>query len=144
MEQWIAQATTGELAKLNIWASLLPDDIRAQAKASDERFRRGQPLSIFDGVPVAFKEMIRVRGHGIHDGQDVSNFTCVPGGAPSFGSACLSDDPMVARFRKLGAIIVGTTVMTEGGVTPLGWSAHWQGPFNPYNLEHYPGQDERS
>lgn len=141
MERWIAKATSGELAKLNIWSSLLPDNIRAQAKASDERFRRGQPLSVFDGVPVAVKEMIRVSGHGIHAGLDASNFNLAPGGAPSFGSACPSDDPIVARFRELGAIIVGTTVMTEGGVSPLGWSAHWQGPFNPYNLEHYSGQN---
>jgi hypothetical protein len=25
------------------------------------------------------------------------------------------------------------------GVTPLGWSAHHQGPLNPHNTSHYPG-----
>jgi Asp-tRNA(Asn)/Glu-tRNA(Gln) amidotransferase A subunit family amidase len=41
-----------------------------------------------------------------------------------------ADDPIVARFRKLGAIIIGTTVMTEFGVTPLGWSSVFQGPVS--------------
>ena len=30
------------------------------------------------------------------------------------------------RLRAAGCVLVGTTVMTEFGVTPLGWSAHWQ------------------
>lgn len=38
-----------------------------------------------------------------------------------------------------GAIILGSTVMTEFGVTPLGWSAHFQGPRNAHHPGHYPG-----
>ena len=49
------------------------------------------------------------------------------------------DDPIVARFRELGAIILGTTVMTEGGVTPLGYCVHYRGPFNPHGVGHYSG-----
>ena len=128
MERWIAAATGSRFSKLNMFASLKPDDIREQAAESTRRFKNGRPLSIFDGVPIAVKDMIRVRGHCIHDGL-----------GKTMGTSCLSDDPIVARFRAAGAIIVGTTVMTEGGVTPLGWSAHWQGPLNPYNFEHYSG-----
>jgi Asp-tRNA(Asn)/Glu-tRNA(Gln) amidotransferase A subunit family amidase len=46
---------------------------------------------------------------------------------------------MVARLRAAGAIILGGTIMTEGGVTPLGWSAHFQGPYNVYNFDRYCG-----
>jgi len=49
------------------------------------------------------------------------------------------DDLLARRLRDAGAIHVGVTVMTEGGVTPLGYSAHFDGPFNPYNVDHYPG-----
>ena len=47
--------------------------------------------------------------------------------------AALADDPIVARFRAEGAVIVGQTAMTEWGVTPLGWSMWAQAPRNPHN-----------
>jgi len=49
------------------------------------------------------------------------------------------DDLLVARFRELGAIILPPTSMTEGGVTPVGYSTYIQGPFNPYSTDHYSG-----
>jgi Asp-tRNA(Asn)/Glu-tRNA(Gln) amidotransferase A subunit family amidase len=33
----------------------------------------------------------------------------------------------------------GSTIMTEGGVTPLGYSAHFQGPSSAYSPFHYSG-----
>ena len=36
--------------------------------------------------------------------------------------------------------MVGLSVMTEGGVTPLGYAPFFLGPFNPHNASHYPGQ----
>jgi len=32
--------------------------------------------------------------------------------------------------------------MTEGGVTPLGYAPFFDGPFNPHNASHYPGQGQ--
>jgi amidase len=49
------------------------------------------------------------------------------------------DDPLVAKFREAGAIILGLTVSTEGGITPLGYSFWFDGPFNPYNTAYYSG-----
>ena len=52
------------------------------------------------------------------------------------------DDLMVQRFRQVGAIVIGTTTMTEFGRCPLGYNSHDQGPFNPYSShdsKHYPG-----
>lgn len=49
------------------------------------------------------------------------------------------DDVMVKRFREAGAIILGTTVMTEYGRCPLGYNSHFQGPFNPYDENCYSG-----
>ena len=40
------------------------------------------------------------------------------------------------RFRDLGALVLPPTVMTEGGVTPIGYSVNPGGPFNPYNASH--------
>jgi Asp-tRNA(Asn)/Glu-tRNA(Gln) amidotransferase A subunit family amidase len=118
------------LKEWNMFVQILPDDILEQAAASDKRFAEGKPLSIWDGVPVAVKDMVRVKGHTMFDGKRFRTERNNP---------AKKDDLIVERFRKLGAIIVGTTVMTEFGVSPLGYNVHYQGPYNPYNFSHYSG-----
>ena len=140
-----------KLEHLRIFSSFRPDDIRRQALQSDQRWKHGKPLSVFDGVPVAMKDMIAVAGHRLCYG--------------SMLSACKEmheDDVLSRRLREAGAIHIGGTVMTEGacsksflfvayeilcsntltskgGVTPLGYAKHFDGPFNPYSLDHYTG-----
>lgn len=116
-----------------IFSSFLPDDIMIQAFESDERFLRGEPISIFDGVPIVVKDMASVKYHVIYDGKNPS---------PEFRDLWVfgaEDDIIVARLREQGAIIFGVTIMTEGGVTPLGYNAHFKGPLNPYSTSHYSG-----
>jgi Amidase len=115
-----------KLEHLHMFSSLLPDDVLQQAKESDARWKSGQPLSVFDGVPVGVKDMVRVQGHTLCYGS-------------KWCSTDDSEDIIVARFRQAGAIILGVTVITEGGVTPLGYSLAFDGPFNPYNTDYYPG-----
>lgn len=115
-----------------IFSSIIPSDVLEQARASDARHLAGQPLSIFDGVPVAFKDSCDVKGHIIYDGKD-------PEPANEYLKPSAKDDLVVSRMRELGAIILGVTVMVEGGVSPLGWNAHWQGPVSPYSTNRYSG-----
>jgi len=49
------------------------------------------------------------------------------------------DDILITRLKNVGAIIFGVTIMTEGGVSPLGFNAHFQGPVNAYDENHYSG-----
>ena len=42
-----------------------------------------------------------------------------------FTGICTVDDTMVTRFRELGAIVMGLTIMVEGGVSPLGYNSHF-------------------
>jgi Asp-tRNA(Asn)/Glu-tRNA(Gln) amidotransferase A subunit family amidase len=100
-----------------------------QARASDERWKLGAPLSVLDGVPIAVKDMVHVTNHKLCYGSQ----SCIP------ASDNNEEDAMVANFRDLGAIILGVTVSTEGGVTPLGYSLWWDGPFNPFDVNYYPG-----
>lgn len=93
-----------------------------EAEASGKRYSEGKPLSVFDGVPIAIKDMITIKGLYTHYGTNLSAAVQAE-----------SDDPIVARFRAVGGIIVGATVMTEFGVSPLGFNAKHQGPANPFN-----------
>lgn len=116
-----------KLEHLHMFASLKPDEVRQQAKLSTERYKAGQSLSIWDGVPVAVKEEIAIQGH------------LVCHGSRNFCTRAENDDLLVSTLRQAGAIILGSTVMTEGGVTPLGYSLAFDGPMNPFDTEYYSG-----
>jgi hypothetical protein len=127
----LAAIPHAERALGRIFMQISSKDVEVEAAESARRWRKGAPRSIFDGVPVAVKDMITVRGFHMRDGSSVRR---------NHGQTrATSDDPIVTRLRAAGAVIIGTTTMTEFGVTPLGWSAHWRGPRNPHNRSHYPG-----
>jgi len=102
--------------------------VMTQAKTSEERWKQNKPLSILDGVPIAFKDMVLIKG-----------FVKTNGSAAraKFDPPSVENEEVILRFKSLGAIILGTTTMTEGGVTTWGYCAHANGPFNP----HGPGID---
>jgi Asp-tRNA(Asn)/Glu-tRNA(Gln) amidotransferase A subunit family amidase len=122
-----------EKRKFRIFSSILVEEVVESARASSERWRRGEPLSVFDGVPVAFKDMMDVKGHIIYEGRNPH---------PSHSAEWIlakEDDLMVERLRAMGAIIFGVTIEVEGGVSPLGYNAHFQGPVSPYSWNRYSG-----
>lgn len=126
VHQWEAEG-------FRIFSSLHDDEVMAEARLSDLRWQSGAPLSAFDGVPVAFKDMMDVKGHTIYNG-----------GNPSSAHASEwivsdKDDLMVTRLRALGAIVFGVTITVEGGVSPLGYNAHFQGPTSAYHTNRYSG-----
>ncbi|KAH8098629.1 hypothetical protein JL720_1587 [Aureococcus anophagefferens] len=41
--------------------------------------------------------------------------------------------------RDAGAIVVGATVMTEFGISPIGWNAHYGGARNPWDADRCAG-----
>jgi Asp-tRNA(Asn)/Glu-tRNA(Gln) amidotransferase A subunit family amidase len=127
-----AMATVREWEKdgFIIFSSLIESDVLKQAEESDRRHADGNPLSIFDGVPIAFKDSVNVTNHPRYDGKHPD--------VPDYAN-CEVDDIIVKRFRQLGAIIFGVTVMTEGGTSPFGFNAHFQGPVNPYGPKFYSG-----
>ena len=132
---WAMERVLSAVRKLghyHVFVTVLEEDVRRQAKESEERLQRGEARSVFEGVPVAIKDMVAVRGHPFSEG------TVWPPG-DRHNKAAEEDDNIVRLFREAGAIILGTTVMTEFGVTPLGYSVHFHGPLNAYNSSHYCG-----
>src|SRR5258705_7868076 len=71
-----------------------PDDARAVAKASTERWQNGEPMGTLDGVPVTIKDNIATKGQP------------VPLGAASVRHVPAERDaPPAARLREAGAVI---------------------------------------
>jgi aspartyl-tRNA(Asn)/glutamyl-tRNA(Gln) amidotransferase subunit A len=99
-----------------------------EADASTARWRAGRPLGPLDGVPFVVKEQTAVRGLPRKSGAPYSD------GAPQ-----PEDATCVARLRALGAIPLGTTPMTEWGMTPLGCNLHRVLPRNPHATDSVAG-----
>ena len=101
---------------------------RAEAEASAERWRRGAPLGPLDGVPFVVKEEMSVAGLPVRAGSDLTDAT-----------PAVRDGTCVARLRAAGAIVIGTTPMTEYGMTPIGFNPKRVMPRNPHALDRVAG-----
>jgi Asp-tRNA(Asn)/Glu-tRNA(Gln) amidotransferase A subunit family amidase len=103
-------------------------DVMQQAAASTQRWKDNQPLSIFDGVPVAIKDEI-----------DQAPYPTTVGTRFLGASPATRDATVVARMRAAGALLIGKTNMHEIGIGVTGNNPHHGTPRNPYNPDHYTG-----
>ncbi len=95
------------------------------AAQSDARRQAGQPASRIDGIPISVKDLFDVHGY-----------------TTMAGSRVLADRPVaqrdamiVKRLREAGAIIVGTTNMTEFAYSGLGLNPHYGTPLSPWDRQ---------
>src|SRR5260370_13991563 len=77
-----------------------PDGARATARASTERWHKGEPTGSLDGVPTTLKENVATKGVPVPLGAATTKL--VPAAA---------DAPPAARLRDAGAVIFSTTTM---------------------------------
>jgi len=105
-----------------------PDGARAVAKASTERWQKGEATGVLDGVPVTVKDNIATKGQP------------VPLGAASVKLvAAAADAPPAARLREAGAIIFAKTTMPDYGMLSSGLSSFHPLTRNPWDLSKNPG-----
>lgn len=104
------------------------DVARKEASASANRWRKNEPLGPLDGVPFAVKEETAVAGLPTRGGSDLTDPT-----------PAARDATCVTRLRAAGAIVIGTTPMTEYGMTPLGFNPKRVMPRNPHATDHVAG-----
>ena len=105
-----------------------PDGARAVAKASTERWQKGEPMGLLDGVPVTIKDNIATKG------------VPVPLGAASVKQVPAERDaPPAARLREAGAVIFSKTTMPDYGMLSSGLSSFHPLTRNPWDLSKNPG-----
>ncbi|KAG0241324.1 hypothetical protein BGW41_006043 [Actinomortierella wolfii] len=105
------------------------ESILEQAKASAQRYKNGQPLSIVDGVPVVVKDEVDVQGYETGVGTNFINK----------GKPAAQDAHTVALLRAHGALIVGKSVMHEIGLGITNCNPSTCTPRNPYHPGHHTG-----
>ena len=105
-----------------------PDGARAAAKASTERWQKGEPIGPLDGVPVTIKDNIATKGVPVPLGAATTKL--VPAAA---------DAPPAARLREAGAVIFSKTTMPDYGMLSSGLSSFHPLTRNPWDLSKNPG-----
>jgi aspartyl-tRNA(Asn)/glutamyl-tRNA(Gln) amidotransferase subunit A len=105
-----------------------PEGARAAAKASTERWQKGEPTGPLDGVPTTIKENIATKGVPVPLGAATTKL--VPAAA---------DAPPAARLREAGAVIFSKTTMPDYGMLSSGLSSFHPLTRNPWDLSKNPG-----
>ncbi len=128
----VAQAVLDHMARwepaLCATYLLQPELTLAQARASEARWRAGQPLSALDGVPVTLKDNIATAGDPM------------PLGTAATGlNVMAADAPPAARLREAGAVLVAKTTMPDYGMLSSGLSSFHALARNPWDLSKTPG-----
>jgi aspartyl-tRNA(Asn)/glutamyl-tRNA(Gln) amidotransferase subunit A len=114
--------------QLNAFCIVDADGALASARASEERWRRGEPVGALDGVPATLKDLVQMRGFPTRRGSRLTE------PLPD-----TEDSPPTARLREAGAVILGKTTTPE-----FGWKAIGDSPLtgitrNPWKLDRTPG-----
>ncbi len=122
------EASNGANPPLRAIIAVDREDVLKQAMAATKRIQNGQPLSAFDGVPVAVKDEV-----------DMVPYPTTVGTAFLGKSPAAADATVVARMRAAGALLIGKANMHEIGIGVTGLNPHHGTARNPYNPAHYTG-----
>ena len=108
-----------------VYISVTPDRALMEAEAARARYRAGNPLSPFDGVPLAWKDLFDVRG------------TVTTGGSDLYKNnpKAKEDGPLVTLAARAGMVCTGKLNTTEFAYSTTGTNPHFGNPVNPYSKD---------
>jgi aspartyl-tRNA(Asn)/glutamyl-tRNA(Gln) amidotransferase subunit A len=105
-----------------------PERALNEARASEARWLKGQPIGPLDGVPVTIKDNIATRGDPTPLGSAATDMTPAE-----------ADAPPAARLSEAGAIVFAKTTMPDYGMLSSGLSSYHKLTRNPWKLDSNPG-----
>ena len=115
----------GKRAFVKVWKA----QALAAAEASDQQRKAGLAAGPLAGIPVSIKNLCDVAGETTLAGSKALD------DAPP----AKADAPVVARLRAAGAVIVGSTNMSEFAFSGVGANPHYGTPGNPADRKRVPG-----
>jgi aspartyl-tRNA(Asn)/glutamyl-tRNA(Gln) amidotransferase subunit A len=127
--------TRAALDRIDRWESQLqatyllrPEEALTQARASEARWQRDEPLGPLDGVPYTLKDNIATRGDPM------------PVGTAATALIPAADDaPPAARMREAGGVLLAKTTMPDFGMLSSAVSTFHPLTRNPWDLRMTPG-----
>ncbi len=100
----------------------LPDRALREAQASHRRQRAGERAGPLDGVPIAWKDLIDLKG----------TVTTCASRTRDENPAAKADAVMASHASGAGLISIGKTNLTEFAFSGIGLNPHWGTPRNPF------------
>ncbi|HEY1405698.1 MAG TPA: Asp-tRNA(Asn)/Glu-tRNA(Gln) amidotransferase subunit GatA [Spirochaetota bacterium] len=113
---------------VNAYITLTGEEALAAARQSDERRAKGSPLSPFDGVPVALKDIICTKDILTTCGSGILRNFVSPYNATSYQKMC-----------DAGMVTLGKTNMDEFGMGSTTENSYYGPTKNPHDLTRVPG-----
>ena len=108
-----------------VFTETLKPRAMAEARAAARRLKAGNPASLLDGVPVAWKDLFDIAGR-----------------VTTAGSVVLKSNPparrdaaLVAAGKAAGLVSVGCLNMTEFAYSGIGINPHYGTPRNPHDRQ---------
>lgn len=126
--QLVERALERARASEAVFITLMEEAALAEAHAAGRRWAEGRPLSLHDGIPIAWKDLFDIAGTRTSAGSRTRNE------APP----ATVDAPVVAATRRLGFIPIGKTNLSEFAFSGLGANPHFGTP-----TANLPGSEPR-
>ncbi|MEI7741763.1 MAG: Asp-tRNA(Asn)/Glu-tRNA(Gln) amidotransferase subunit GatA [bacterium] len=115
-------------AELGAFLSVDREGALKMAKESDARYAKVESLSPLDGIPLAIKDNILVRGQKATAGSKMlENYTAT------------YDATVIERLKAAGAVLIGKTNCDEFAMGSSGENSAFQKTKNPYDTSRVPG-----
>jgi aspartyl-tRNA(Asn)/glutamyl-tRNA(Gln) amidotransferase subunit A len=128
----VAQSVLGHVERWEAYVQALfllrPEKVMEQARASEARWRKGEPRGLIDGVPVTIKDNIATEGDPTPLGTAATELVPAP-----------ADAPPAARVREHGGVVLAKTTMPDYGMLSSGLSSYHQLARNPWDFSKTPG-----
>ncbi|UZA16910.1 GTP-binding protein [Moraxella bovis] len=113
----------------NAFISLTKELAYAQAQSAKIRWQRGNPLSIFDGIPIAYKDLFDIK----------QTITTAGAKLRMHAPPATQDAHVVSTLHHMGLTCVGKTNLSEFAYSGLGLNPHFGTPTNVTNPDHVAG-----
>lgn len=126
----VAEAYLDRIRPGPVYRSVTDERAREQARRAERRFQAGIDLGPLQGIPIAIKDLLDMRGEISASGSRL---------LLEEGSPAAEDAPVVARLDAAGAVFLGRTNMTELAFSGVGLNPHFGTPGNAHDPERVPG-----
>ena len=114
--------------ELNAYITVTPETALAQAKAVDEKLKRGEEIGLLEGIPMTLKDNISTKG---------ILTTCAS--KILTGYKPIYDATVYELLQKEGAVLLGKTNMDEFAMGASCETSYYGGSKNPHSLDHVAG-----
>lgn len=124
----IVEKATALNSALGAYVTITGDAALAQAAEADVAFAAGKDLGPLQGIPLAIKDIIAMKGAATTANSRVLD--------PAWGAG--TDAPVVARLRAAGSVFVGKSTTSEFALGMPDASKGFPVPHNPWDVARTP------